>query len=146
MKKIRFSRNYQFEKLIFHGIFVLGILLFGFLVSCQKPIEVQTLSCNLETARIKFTEDSLQVLYRLETAGDFELKSFYYQSEEGKIIINNPDTLIEIFITLSTQKEIYAGATGTARNGGIKVSYKAIGPAGKTYEAMDQCIQNVIEE
>jgi hypothetical protein len=146
MKNIRLRWNYQFEKHILHGIVASGLLLLGFFVSCQKPVEVQTLSCNLETARIKFTEDSLQVLYRLETAGDFELKSFYYQSEEGKITINNPDTLIEIFITLSSQKEIYAGATGSARNGGIKVSYKAIGPAGKTYEAMDQCIQNVIEE
>lgn len=146
MKKTQLIRKYQFEKHFLQGLIVFVILLSGFLISCQEPMEIERLSCNLETARIKFTEDSLQVLYRLETEGDFELKSFYYQSEEGKVTINNPDTLVEIFITLSSQKELFAGATGSALNGGIKVSYKAVGPEGKTYEAMDQCFQNVIEE
>ncbi|MFZ4464232.1 MAG: hypothetical protein ACOYN5_10310 [Bacteroidales bacterium] len=145
MKKIRFTGQ-QFENQSYHLIILSGLILLGIFDSCQKPVEVQTLRCNLETAKLKFTEDSLQVLYRLETAGDFEVKSFYYQGEQGKITINNPDTLVEILIMLSSQKEMFAGATGSARNGGIKVSYKAIGPAGTTYEAMDQCIQNIIEE
>jgi hypothetical protein len=115
------------------------------LVSCQDETEIKQMNCHLLTAALEFTEDSIQVMYRFEAKGDCEPESFFYYTDSQKVTINNPDTLAEVYTTLSTQKWIQAGAVGTTMNGSIKVSFKAVALS-KTYEAMDQCQQNIVTE
>jgi hypothetical protein len=115
------------------------------LSSCQDEMVSQQMNCQLLTAPIQFTEDSIQVVYRLEAKGDCELESFFYNIDSQKVTIPNPDTIVEVFVTLSAQKSIQAGAVGTAMDGSIRVSFKATG-IDKTYEAMDQCQQNIIKD
>ena len=127
------------------ALFIIGVIAF-FSISCQKPAEVKPLSCYLETAPLSFSEDSLQVLYRLHVAGDAEATYFYYLSDEGKVSINAPDTLVEVIIQLKSTKIIQAGAGGKATKGYIRIECMGTALSGKSYEAMDQCFQNVIQE
>ncbi len=122
------------------------IILMVFLFACQKPVEVKPLSCLVETAPLSFTEDSLQVLYRLHVSGEAEASYFYYLTDEGKVSINAPDTLVEVILHLKEPKIIQAGAGGKATNGYIRVECIGTTSDGKSYEAMDQCFQNVIQE
>ncbi|NOU46739.1 MAG: hypothetical protein HOO86_06725 [Bacteroidales bacterium] len=115
------------------------------LSSCQDEMVSQQMNCQLLTAPIQFAEDSIQVVYHLEAKGDCELESFFYNTDNQKVTITNPDTIVEVFVTLSAQKSIQAGAFGTAMDGSIRVSFKATG-IGKTYEAMDQCQQNILKD
>ena len=125
--------------------FFIAIPFLAFLGSCQDEVEIKQMNCHLLTAALEFTEDSIQVLYRLEAKGDTELESFFYYLNEEKVTISHPDTLVEVFTTLSTQKWIQAGAIGTTMDGSIKVSFKAVGLT-KSYEAMDQCEQNIVNK
>lgn len=124
--------------------YLIGLSLIMLSFSCQDEVEIKQMNCHLLTAALEFTEDSIQVVYRLEAKGDTELESFFYYIDEKKVTINDPDTLVEIFTTLSTQKWIQTGAIGKTMDGSIKVSFKAVGLT-KSYEAMDQCEQNIVK-
>jgi len=121
-------------------VFLISQLL---MASCQDKTDIQRMDCQLLTAAIGFTEDSIQVVYRLEAKGNCSVESFFYYVDNQKIIINKPDTLVEVFTRLHAQRFIQVGATGTSMDGSIKVSFKAVG-IDKTYEAMDQCRQQII--
>lgn len=141
--KINRYRSLRLQKI--ECIFSFTIAICIFLVSCQDNTEVKALNCNLLTASKEFTEDSIQVVYRLEAKGDCLVENFFYYDNNQKVTITNPDTIVEILVNLSSQKWMQAGVKGSTIDGSIRVSYTAKSPE-NTYEAMDQCEQNLIQE
>jgi hypothetical protein len=122
------------------SLLLLVVLVF-LAISCKKDKEADPLSCNLETAASEFVEESLQVTYELRASGDYNIASFYYYDESGRIEMENPTVPQDIEVTLTSQKKMQAGATGTVKNGFIEVSYAAETES-TTYEGSDRCEQS----
>ncbi|MBU1010471.1 MAG: hypothetical protein KKD74_10070 [Bacteroidetes bacterium] len=108
--------------------------------SCIKEKETQPMSCVLETANAVFTEASIEVTYTLEVSGDYQVASFYYYDETGKVIIENPTGHSSITVALTNQKLLKAGAEGSVKTGAMKVSYTAQTNT-NLYTGSDQCVQ-----
>jgi hypothetical protein len=124
-------------KLFFSTLLVVAVAF----TSCKKDDETEPLSCNLATASTTFSEESINVTYKLEATGDYVISSFFYYDETGKVEMQNPAVPQEITVTLSDQKTMQAGAVGNVTNGSIKASFKATTET-SVYEGIDQCSQS----
>ncbi|HOI31966.1 MAG: hypothetical protein PHG67_07395 [Bacteroidales bacterium] len=124
-------------KILLSSIFLM-ILSFS---SCKKDDEISPMSCNLKTSSTEFTEESINVTYKLEVDGDYTVTSFFYYDETGKVEMQNPEVPQNFTVTLSSQKKMEAGAVGNVTNGFIKVSFEAIAP-GSEYKSSDLCSQS----
>ncbi|MBU2557625.1 MAG: hypothetical protein KJ578_07590 [Bacteroidetes bacterium] len=125
----------------FKTVWAIALVILVSLSSCKKDDDPTPLSCNLATASAEFSEDSIDVTYKLEATGDAKISSFFYYDETGKVELQNPDFPKEIKITLTQQKSMQAGAVGNVTNGSIKVSFKATTET-SNYEGIDQCSQS----
>lgn len=110
------------------------------ITSCDKENDAQPMSCDLETANTQFTEDSIEVTYTLEVSGDYQVATFYYYDETGKVIVDNPTGPKSITVALTNQKLLKAGAEGHVKNGALKVSFTAQTNT-NLYTGSDQCEQ-----
>jgi hypothetical protein len=108
--------------------------------ACEDNKDPEDTGCNLETNASEFSEESLNVTYKIIATGDVKVTSFFYFDETGKVEVQNPTLPYEKEVTLSSQKTIQASALGKVTNGSIKVSYKGIGQ-NTTYESYDICAQ-----
>lgn len=109
--------------------------------SCNKDKEADPLSCKLETAESEFVEENLTVTYTLRASGDYNISTFYYYDETGRVELSNPSLPQELVVNLAGQKKMQAGATGTVKNGFIEVSFLAETESTK-YEGSDRCEQS----
>lgn len=109
--------------------------------SCKKDKEADPLSCNLDTAVSEFVEENLTVTYSLKAGGDFNINTFYYYDETGRVELSNPSITQDIVVNLAEQKKMQAGATGTVNNGFIEVNYSAV-TENSTYSGSDRCEQS----
>ncbi len=123
----------NFTTLFFSILLITAISFSG----CKKDEETDPLSCNLQTASTTFSEETINVTYKLEASGDYTISSFFYYDESGKVEMQNPAPQ-EITVSLSNQKIMQAGAVGNVTNGSIKVSFKATTET-SIYEGIDQC-------
>ncbi|MBZ0242516.1 MAG: hypothetical protein K8F24_04815 [Bacteroidales bacterium] len=128
-------------KLSFKSFWAVALLILISLSACTKDDDVKALSCNLTTAASEFSNESIDVIYRLEATGDAKVSSFFYFDETGKVEVQNPSLPTEIQVTLTNQKTIQAGAIGNVTNGSIKASYKATA-LGVHLEGSDFCSQS----
>lgn len=121
---------------------IVGLAIFSTLqfTACVKERDLSPMTCQLETAKEQFTEESIDVVYTLTGQGDCTVESFYYYDESGKITINNPQLPSTFTIALSSQKIMQAGASATVTEGVVQIGFIAQSNL-NVYESGDLCQQ-----
>lgn len=124
------------------ALLILVFLLAFCLASCEDPVVIEPLGCQLQSIQRQLTSDSITVVYKLEKSGDVTINAWSYISPSGETTINNPDSPAEVSFVFYGQANPQVKAGVVVNEGFVKVSYTAK-TTDSTYTGIDQCIQEI---
>jgi len=96
-------------------ILLLGIGLSG----CKKAKEI---TCSLYAAPSQPTI-AMTVVYTAAQTGDGTISSLSYETNAGTVTVSNPTLPWSISISVDSGTNVKMSATGTTKNGSLKISY-----------------------
>lgn len=117
------------------------LLAFG-LASCEDPVVIDPLGCQLQSIQRQLTSDSITVVYKLEASGDVVINAWSYITPAGETTINNPHSPSEADFVFYGSANPQVKASVVVNEGFVKVSYTAK-TTDSTFTGIDQCIQEI---
>ncbi|MCK9220840.1 MAG: hypothetical protein PHF97_10390 [Bacteroidales bacterium] len=114
--------------------FFLSAALIG-LFGCKKT--AQEITCNLSAPENQ-SAVAMTIIYTATQTGDGVISSLSYATNSGMITIQNPSLPWADTISVITGTKIAISASGTVKNGMLKVTYQGYG-GGSTFQASDFC-------
>ncbi len=124
------------------ALLILVFLLAFCLASCEDPVVIEPLGCQLQSIQRQLTSDSITVVYKLEKSGDATINAWSYITPTGETTINNPDSPAEVSFVFYGQANPQVKAGVVVNEGFVKVSFTAK-TTDSTYTGIDQCIQEI---
>jgi len=116
-------------------IILLSVAVIG-LLGCKKTQEI---TCNLSTASSKPPVE-MTITYTATQTGDGAMSSLSYVTISGTVTVQNPSLPWTVTVPALTSTDVAISATGTTKNGSIKISYEGIG-SGAIISGSDYCEQ-----
>lgn len=106
------------------------------LIGCKKTKEI---TCSLSTAASKPPVEMI-ITYTATQTGDGALSSLSYATISGTVTVQNPSLPWTITVSALTSTDVAISATGTTKDGSLKISYEGVG-SGATISGSDFCEQ-----
>ncbi len=116
-------------------IVLLSVAVIG-LIGCKKTKEI---TCNLSTAASKPPVE-MTIIYTATQTGDGTLSSLSYATISGIVTVQNPSLPWTVTVPVLTSTDVAISATGTTKDGSLKISYDGVGSGG-TISGSDFCEQ-----
>lgn len=106
------------------------------LLGCKKTSEI---TCNLSTASSQPPVE-MNITYTATQTGDGTISSLTYMTIAGTITVQNPSLPWSITVPAMTSTNVSISATGTTKNGSLKINYEG-NSGGATISGSDFCEQ-----
>lgn len=108
---------------------IMFLLLLGIgLSGCKKAKEI---TCSLYTAPSQ-PVIAMTVVYAAAQTGDGAISSLSYETNAGTVTVSNPTLPWTITISVLSGTNVKMSASGTTKNGSLKISYAGEGTSGSS--------------
>jgi hypothetical protein len=105
---------------------------------CKKKSD--EITCNLNTGVSQPPVD-MNVIYTATQSGDGVMASLTYETITGTVTIQNPKLPWSDTISVLTTTNVKMTATGTVKNGTLKISYSGVS-GGSSFQGSNSCEQS----
>lgn len=120
---------------------IMFLLLLGIgLIGCKKAKEI---TCSLYAAPSQ-PVIAMTVVYAAAQTGDGTISSLSYETNAGTVTVSNPTLPWTISISVLSGTNVKMSASGTTKNGSLKISYAGEGTTGSSTSKIsgsDSCEQ-----
>jgi hypothetical protein len=116
-------------------LMLISIVIIG-LLGCKKTSEI---TCNLSTASSQPPVE-MNITYTATQTGDGAISSLSYMTIAGTMTVQNPTLPWSVTVPVLTSTNVSVSATGTTKNGSLKISYEG-NSGGATISGSDFCEQ-----
>lgn len=122
------------KKYLIH-IMLFSVVIIG-LLGCKKTNEI---TCNLSTTSSQPPVE-MNITYSATQTGDGTISSLSYMTIAGTMTVQNPTLPWSVTVPALTSTNVSISATGTTKNGSLKISFEGIS-GGATISGSDFCEQ-----
>jgi hypothetical protein len=129
--------HYKFltmKKYLIH-LMLFSVVIIG-LPGCKKTSEI---TCNLATATSQPPVE-MNITYTATQSGDGTISLLSYMTIAGTVTVQNPSLPWSITVPALTSTNVSISASGTTKNGSLKIGYEGIS-GGATISGSDFCEQ-----